>query len=128
GVLYDKTKNTILCCPQGRQGEFSVPETVTTIGNEAFCGCSDLKSITIPDTVTTIGSEAFLGCDGLEQITCYATTPPRISSFHSYLTFENSYYENATLYVPEDVVEDYRRHEWGKFRNIVGIVPANNME
>ena len=42
---------------------------VTTIGNYAFGGCSNLKSITIPETVTTISANAFNGCSSLKSVT-----------------------------------------------------------
>ena len=36
-----------------------IPNSVTSIGSNAFCGCSDLTSITIPNSVTSIGWSAF---------------------------------------------------------------------
>ena len=45
-----------------------IPNTVTTIGNYAFDGCSGLTSVTIPKSVTTIGSDAFLNCTGLTKV------------------------------------------------------------
>ena len=42
-----------------------IPDSVTTIGDYAFNGCSNLQSITIGNGVTTIGWEAFYGCSGL---------------------------------------------------------------
>ncbi len=46
-----------------------IPNSVTSIGDYAFCGCDSLTSITIPDSVTSIGDGAFCGCDGLASIT-----------------------------------------------------------
>ena len=43
--------------------------TVTSIGYEAFQGCSGLTSIVIPNGVTSIGVAAFLGCNSLTSIT-----------------------------------------------------------
>ena len=46
-----------------------IPNSVTTIGNDAFRDCTGLTSITIPNSVTTIGQSAFYGCTGLTSIT-----------------------------------------------------------
>ena len=45
------------------QSEYSIPNSVTSIGEGAFSGCSNLRSITIPDCVTSIGEGAFDGCN-----------------------------------------------------------------
>ena len=47
----------------------TIPDSVTRIGNGAFYGCTGLTSVTIPDSVTRIGNGAFYGCTGLTSIT-----------------------------------------------------------
>ena len=46
-----------------------IPNSVTSIGNYAFGGCSGLTSITIPNSVTSIGDRAFRNCSGLTSVT-----------------------------------------------------------
>ncbi len=46
----------------------NIPNSVTKIGNYAFSGCSGLTNINIPNSVTTIGNYAFSGCSGLTNI------------------------------------------------------------
>ena len=45
-----------------------IPDSVTSIGEYAFFGCSKLSSITIPNSVTTIGVGAFMNCSSLKTI------------------------------------------------------------
>jgi hypothetical protein len=46
-----------------------IPNSVTSIADDAFRGCSGLTSVTIPNSVTTIGKRAFMGCSGLTSVT-----------------------------------------------------------
>ncbi|MDD6983268.1 MAG: leucine-rich repeat protein [Oscillospiraceae bacterium] len=70
GVLFNKKKTALIRYPQGKsQTSYTIPNSVTSIGNYAFCGCSGLTSITIPNSVTSIGDNAFYGCTGLTSIT-----------------------------------------------------------
>ncbi len=47
----------------------TIPDSVTSIGEYAFYGCSGLTSVTIGNSVTSIGNSAFLGCTGLTSVT-----------------------------------------------------------
>ncbi len=47
----------------------TIPNSVTSIGQYAFSGCSSLTSITIPNSVTSIGEYAFYWCSGLTSVT-----------------------------------------------------------
>ena len=46
----------------------NVTYSVTSIGDSAFYGCSDLTSVSIPNSVTSIGSSAFRECSGLTSV------------------------------------------------------------
>ena len=47
----------------------TIPNSVTSIGAYAFCGCSGLTSVTIPNSVTSIEFRAFMNCSGLTSVT-----------------------------------------------------------
>ena len=68
GILYSNDKTTLVCCPGERDGEFAVPDGVTTIGRCAFEGCAGLTRVTIPDSVTEIGNYAFCFCTRLASV------------------------------------------------------------
>ena len=66
-VLFNKNK-TILIAYRAKETNYTIPNSVTIIGNSAFYGCESLTSINIPNSVTTIGKGAFCGCDSLTSI------------------------------------------------------------
>ena len=68
GVLFNKSKDELIKCPGGKQGNYQIPDYVTTIGNHAFEGCTGLASIEIPSSVTTINAYAFYKCTSLTSI------------------------------------------------------------
>ena len=70
GVLFNKDQTTLIQYPAGNQRDtYIIPDSVKSIGEYAFSGCTGLTSITIPDSVTSIGIDAFDGCTGLTSIT-----------------------------------------------------------
>ena len=59
---------------------YSIPDSVTSIGESAFENCNSLTSITIPDSVTEIGEEAFEDCFSLTSV----TIPDSVTEIGSY--------------------------------------------
>ena len=70
GVLFNKNKTTLVCYPIGKTAtSYTIPNTVTTIGDYAFYGCGNLSSVVINNGVTSIGRYAFSFCYNLPSVT-----------------------------------------------------------
>ncbi len=60
GVLFSKDMTRLIRYPAAKRGtHYTIPDTVTSIGDLAFQQCRSLRTITIPDSVTYIGDGAF---------------------------------------------------------------------
>ena len=69
GILFDKEQKVLLCYPYNIPGNsYTIPNTVTTIGKDAFSGTDNLHTIIIPDSVQSIEEYAFSGCEKLSSI------------------------------------------------------------
>ena len=64
-AIIETASNTLIAGCQST----TIPNSVTSIGDYAFYGCSSLTSITIPYSVTSIGNGTFYGCSSLTSIT-----------------------------------------------------------
>ena len=96
----------------------TIPENVKTIGTHVFANCIGLKSINLPASLESIGSRAFANCASLKEIQCLAKDMPSTNSD----TFIETFLGNASLYVPNDVVDNYKNiAPWSAFGNIYPI-------
>lgn len=109
-----------------------IPNTVTTLGKAAFCGCYGLNSVNLPNSITTIGENAFWDCNnmtsiilprsvatisekafyggsGLNSITVLSEAPPTLS--------QDVFYDVpcTTLTVPCGCVPAYEASDWHNF-------------
>ncbi|MBR4728988.1 MAG: leucine-rich repeat protein, partial [Prevotella sp.] len=95
---------------------YDLSASLTTIEDEAFSGCN-LTEFTIPETVTSIGARAFAYCSRLTSITI-----PEGEMALSDDVFENCN-ANLIIYVPEDMVESYS-DKWPDYTVVpVGAIP-----
>lgn len=77
-----------------------------------------MSNLLLPSNVTSIGSNAFDGCSNLTAITVYAMEPPACTS-NTFSNFTNK--ANCTIYVPEEAVELYKAAQYWKEFNIMPI-------
>ena len=137
GILYNKTGDTLICCPGGKKGSVTIPNAVKCIGDDAFYGCSGLTSVTIPDSVTSIGDSAFSGCSGLTSVTignsvtyidyyafygCSDLTSLTVKAMTPPTCEGVPFSVHDTLYVPKESVDLYKSTSpWNKFETIIGV-------
>lgn len=68
GIVFNTDKTSLILFPPAKEGEYTVPSTVSTIEKNAFSS-SVLSSLVISNSVQTIGKTAFRGMRNLESIT-----------------------------------------------------------
>ena len=84
----------------------TIPNSVTSIGRNAFNECSGLTSVTIPENVTIIGDKAFY-CENLAEVVSLNDNPPFMGG-KANGTFHLNTFNNATLYVPVGTKDIYK--------------------
>lgn len=63
-----KDVTVILNMQSEKMKSITLPDSVISISEKAFKGCTSLENVTIPNSVTSIGEQAFCGCSKIENI------------------------------------------------------------
>lgn len=99
GVLYNKDISELIICPRGKS-EIIFPDSVRTIGSEAFSTCRLLQNITIPDSITIIGYATFEKCSSLQKIIIPdSVTYIGTSAFESCIALQNINIPDSVAYL-----------------------------
>ena len=90
---------------------YPIPNSVTSLGNYCFSGCSGLTSITIPNSVTSLGRYCFDCCLGLTEVHANCETPPATGYdiFHACNSLQ-------TIYVPTGASANYDIDPWNAYK------------
>ncbi len=96
----------------------TIPDSVNTIGYNAFEDCTSLTTITIPKNVTRIMSYTFSGCSNLKTVYLEASNCSLDSN-----AFEYCYL--SAIYVPADKVDSYKEAaNWSSYSSIIRAIPT----
>ena len=107
-LIVDGTFNSF--APAGLT-EYTIPDSVTTIGQDAFAYCSSLTSVTIGNSVIQIGGNAFYDCQNIQAVYISDLLAWCNINFECHLTefvsiAANPLYCGANLYLNGEVVTD----------------------
>lgn len=118
GVLFNKDKTTLLRYPAAKPGTtYTVPKSVTCIGESAFGQCTALKELTLSENVSKIESYAFEDFAAITKMTVLATVPPTAeTSAFKYFNLD------TPVFVPAASLAVYKAADgWKEFTNLQAI-------
>ena len=89
GVLFNKTKTTLLNYAYGKNDtSYTISDTVTTLGDDAFTYASHLQRVTVPRSVTTMGWGTFYSTGALTRVE-FLGDPPSCLPCNNYSFYGN---------------------------------------
>ena len=99
GVLFNKDQTTLICCQGSKTGDYIVPLTVKSLGNDAFGDCTLLTAIVLPEGLINIGSWSLSTCALVSNFTIPAT----VTFIDSYAFPQNYNLQRITSLTPSPV-------------------------
>ena len=93
GVLFTKDQTELIAYPGGRNGAYTIPDGVKTVGMFSFNYCEGLTAVTFPEGVETIGAYSFRHCNGLTSV----TIPNSVTTIEGYVFRECNQLANVTI-------------------------------
>ena len=104
---------------------YTIGDNVTTIGNYAFYGCSELMSITIPSGVTSIGNYAFYHCSSLTSVTLNSNDIVS-KSYNNTSSLKNVFGGQVKSYILGDNIKNIGRFAFFECSDITSItIPSS---
>ena len=139
GLLIDSNEKSVITCSSVLSGKVVIPEgiekisdyafnnrlltsiefpeSLTSIGDEAFMGCNLMSLVKLPASVNYVGSRAFMGCVELRQMVVMASTPPQVGD----APFEGVDCSSVFLCVPSESLSLYQTASgWDQFSTLIG--------
>ena len=114
-VLY--IDNCLIRAKEELSGNYEITAGTRVIADLAFGGCRALTEMTIPNSVTSIGNDAFVSCKALTEMTVLPTVPPTIGWDAFY-----GVSRDIPVYVPAESLEAYKAVKgWKEFTNLQAI-------
>lgn len=114
---------------QGDKEIFDVvlPQGTQYVNNNAFNGCSYIKSVDMPSSIDHINDDIFVGCDNLTAVYSRAEDVPLFIGVNDPSSM-NDVFNRATLYVPFGYEGDYKKDTWwGRFYKVQGFNAATGI-
>ena len=93
GLYYLNNRTKLVMAPVALSGAFTIPSTVTEIGESAFKGCYSLTSVTIPSGIKNVPNNAFRACTKLTEV----KIPTSVTTINDYAFYGCSALTTADL-------------------------------
>ena len=133
-AIIETSTNKLVCGCKNT----TIPNSVTTIGSEAFAGSTGLTHITIPNGVTSIGSQAFAYCKSLTSVEIpdsvttigwgafyYCTNMTHLKIGSGVTSIEDNTFERCSGLTSVDIPDSVRSLKGNTFLNCRNLTSVN---